>query len=206
MKSPDLAQQRVRSLNALERVLDWITPWLVEVGSWALGGLIALNLVVIAALITVGPVDRAVEIGVAAFACALPFDVAGIVLLRLIKDARDSRFDDLTLKAFQEAQFPDFEAYLPPANERESFARRRARIALAYALVISTLSIALTLAGLVASLWHLAPWVAGAFVATVAFSGLALVAVVVHSLPPQSEAERQLRRRHSTRRPQKEPR
>jgi hypothetical protein len=206
MKSPDLAEQRVRSLSALGRMVEWITPWVVEVGSWALGGLIALNLVVISALITVGPVDRAVRIGLASFACALPFDVAGIILLRLIKDARDIRIDDLAQRAFQEAQFPDFEAYLIPASERESFAKRRVRIALAYALVIAALSIALTLAGLVASLWHMAPWVAGVFVVTVAFIGFTLVAVVAQSLPPESEAERELRRRYSERRRQEESR
>jgi len=194
------AEASVRTLNALERVVEWITPWLVEVGSWVFGGLIALNLVIIAALITVGPIDRAVQIGVVAFACALPLDVAGIVLLRLIKDAQDVHIDDVTLKAFQETRFPDIEAYFPPPSERGSFARRRARIALAYALAIAALSTGLSLLGLAAALWHMGPWVAATFVATLVVSALALAAVVVHSSPPESDAERALRRRSRARR------
>lgn len=183
------------SINALARLVEWITPWLVEVGSWAFGGLIALNLVVIAALLTVGPVDRAVLIAVSAFAYALPFDIAGIVLLRLIKDVQDIRIDDLTLQAFQEAHFPHIEAYFPAARERATFTKRRARIALAYVFVIAVVSTGLTFTGLVASLWHMAPWVAKSFVATAGTSVLILVAVMVHSLPPHSQAERDLRRR-----------
>ena len=118
-------------------MIEWITPWLVEVGSWMFGGLVALNLVVIAALLTVGPVDRAVMIGVAAFF----------------------------------------------ASEREAFTRRRTRTALAYVVVVAALSVGLTLAGLVASLWHMAPWVAGAFATTVTVGFVVLAAVVVHSLP-----------------------
>jgi hypothetical protein len=204
MKAPAQAEQSSRSANAIERLVVWTTPWLVEVGSWVFGGLIALNLVVIAALITVGPVDRAVLIGVVAFACALPLDIAGIVLLRLVKDARDIHIDDLGLKAFQEAQFPDIEAYFPPVGDRESSTKRREWLALAYALSIATLSMALTLVGLVASLWHLAPWIAVSFVVAATISILLIVVVAVHSLPPPSEAEHPIRRSHRARGPRKE--
>jgi len=190
------ADQSRRAMQGLASLIERIAPWLVEVGSWVLGGLIALNLVVIAALITVGPVDAAVLISVTAFACALPLDVAGIVLLRLIKDAQDIGIDDLTLQAFQEAHFPDIEAYFPPARERAALARRRGRIALAYALGIAALSVALTLTGLVASLWHMAPWVAEVFAATVTLSAILLVVAFAHSLPPESAAEKELKRRH----------
>jgi hypothetical protein len=189
--SPELTEQRVRSLSALARVVEWITPWLIEVGSWVLGGLIALNLVVIAALITVGPVDRAVRIATATFACALPFDVAGILLLRMIKDARDLRFDDLAARAFQEARFPGFEEHVPGPAERGSLAAHRARVALSYALVITALSVASTFTGVVASLWHMAPWVAGSFLVAASISGLFLVAVAAHTLPSGPEVERE---------------
>lgn len=192
----DPAEQSKRSMLGLARLVERITPWLVEVGSWILGGLIALNLVVIAALITIGPVDTAVLIAVTAFACALPLDVAGIVLLRLIKDAKDVRIDELTLQAFREAHFPDIEAYFPPAGKRKSFSQRRGRIALGYALVIAALSGALTLTGIVASLWHMAPWVALVFGATVTLSTVLLIVVIAHSLPPESAAEKELKRQY----------
>jgi len=183
-------------MQGLARLLERITPWLVEVGSWSLGGLIALNLVVIAALVTVGPVDVSVRIAVTAFACALPLDVAGIVLLRLVKDWQEYRIDELTLQSFQDAHFPDIEAYFPPSRERASLARRRARIALAYTLGIATTSVALTLVGMAASLWHMAPWIAATFTVTVVLSVILLVVILAHSLPPESEAEQELKARY----------
>jgi hypothetical protein len=41
---------------------------LVDVGSWIFGALTAVNLVVISALITVGPVDAAIRLSTAALA------------------------------------------------------------------------------------------------------------------------------------------
>jgi hypothetical protein len=183
-------------MKGLAGLIERITPWLLEVGSWVFGGLIALNLVIIAALITVGPVDAAVLIAVTAFACALPLDVAGIVLLRLMKDVQDIHLDDLALQAFQEAQFPKIEAYFPPARARESLAKSRARIALGYALAMAALSVALTLTGIGSALWHMAPWVAEVFTATVILSAVLLVVVTAHSLPSQTAAEKQLKRQY----------
>ncbi len=192
---PDQSRQAMRGLAGL---LDRITPWLVEVGSWVFGGLLALNLVVIAALITVGPADAAVLVGVVAFACALPLDVTGLLLLRLIKDVRDVPIDDLTLQAFREAQFPNIEAYFPARRDREAVNQRRSRVILGYTVVIGTLSSTLTLTGLTASLWHMARWVAELFIATTALSAVLLVASMAHSLPPESEAEKELKRRLET--------
>ena len=189
------SEESRKALQGLAGLVDRTTSWLVEVGTWVLGGLVALNLVVIAALITVGPVDRAVLVAVVAFACALPLDVAGIVLLRLIKDIEDVRLEQFTLAAFREARFPNIEAYFPPTRERKRYGQRRARIGLAYALAITGLSVALTVVGIVASLWHMAPWVAEAFAAAVVVSAVVLMAVVAHSLPPESPAEMELKRK-----------
>ena len=105
-----------QSLDAIRRLLDRTTPWLSEIGSWIFGGLVAVNFVLISALLTVGPVDSAVRISVTLFACALPMDVAGIVVLRLTKDLMDFGVDDLALQAFKESGFPEIDAYLPPAR------------------------------------------------------------------------------------------
>ena len=80
-----LDEQSARTFRGLRNVAERLTPWLVDVGSWIFGGLTAVNLVVISALITVGPVDAAIRTASAALAAALPLNVAGIILLRLIK-------------------------------------------------------------------------------------------------------------------------
>ena len=190
------AEQSKRAMKGLTALLERMTPWLIEVGSWSLGGLIALNLVVIAALVTVGAVDVPVRIAVVAFACALPLDVAGIVLLRVIKDWQDYRIDELTLQSFQDAHFPEIEAYFPSPRDRALLARRRARVALAYAFGIATTSALLTLIGMAAALWHMAPWIAESFSVTVALSTLLLIAVIAHAMPPESQAEKELKRRY----------
>ena len=106
---PAVDEQSARTFRALRNLAERITPWLVDVGSWIFGGLTAVNLVVISALITVGPVDAAIRTSTAALAAALPLNVAGIILLRLIKDVNDVCLDDLTLRAFQDAAFPEID-------------------------------------------------------------------------------------------------
>ena len=190
----DEAERTTRTRTALTRLVDHTAPWLVEVGTWIFGGLMALNLVVIAALVTVGPVDAAVLVSAAAFACALPLEVAGMVVLRLSKDADDIRLERVALRSFQRARFPDIEAYFPPRRQQRAVARRRARLTLGYALAIALLSMALTLMGILAALWHLAPWVAEAGLAALVLSSILLVGVFVHSMPPPSAAEKRLTR------------
>ncbi len=191
------AERTKRTGTALARLLDQTMSWLVEVGTWVFGGLMALNLVIIAALITVGPVDVAVLISVATFACALPLEVAGMIVLRLSKDADDIRLDTLALRSFQEARFPDIEAHFPPSSERAAVARTRARVTLAYAFAIATLSLILTLTGVLAALWHMAPWVAEAALGALTLSVLLLLALFIHTMPRTSEAEKRLTREQS---------
>src|ERR1041384_6181520 len=141
---PALDEQSARTFRGLRHLAGRITPWLVDVGSWIFGGLTAVNLVVLSALITVGPVDAAIRMATAALAAAVPLNVAGIILLRLIKDATDVGLDDLTSQAFQKAGFPDVEAYFPSADESPAQRTRRSRIALLYSLGIAAVSIGLT--------------------------------------------------------------
>ena len=152
----DLEDQSRRSLAGLFNLIERTTPWLFDVGSWIFGGLIAFNLVVIASLITVGPVDRAVLTAVTTLGCALPLNVAGIVLLRLTKDVQDIGLDDMAREAFRDAGFANIDAYFQPTRQKASMRRRQTGVALGYAFSIAALSMPLTAIGLVASLWHMA--------------------------------------------------
>jgi len=198
MKKPthDLEQESKRSLNALGNLVEILTPWLLDVGSWVFGGMIAFDLVIISALITVGPVDRTILMSLTAFVCALPLNVTGVFLLRLIQDMKDIRIDDLALQAFQDSGFPDIEAYFPPSRERKSLHKRRSNIALRYSMAIVTLSLALTLIGLVAALWHMAWWIGAVLLGMVVLSAALVIVIMAHALPPESEAEKTLKRRY----------
>jgi hypothetical protein len=193
---PAIDEQSARTFRGLRNLAARITPWLVDVGSWIFGGLIAVNLVVFSALITVGPVDAAIRTSTAALAAALPLNVAGIVLLRLIKDVNDVGLDDLTLRAFRDAGFPDVDAYFPSPGERASQHSRRSRVALLYSLGIAAVSVALTAAGVAAAGWHMGHWIAWVFLFSIMLSVVLVTVAIAHALPPESDAEKSLQRRH----------
>lgn len=200
--SPAVDAQAARTFSGLRNLAERITPWLVDVGSWIFGGLTAVNLVVISALITVGPVDAAIRTSTAALAAALPLNVAGIILLRLMKDVNDVGLDDLTLRAFQDAGFPEIDAYFPSPVERASQHARRSRVALLYALGIAAVSIALTVTGMATALWHMGQWIAVVLVSAVILSAVLVTVAIAHALPPESAAEQSLKLRYRERRPE----
>src|SRR5437588_9086609 len=90
----DLEEQSRQSMQAVGNLRERITPWLFEFGSWIFGGLIAFILLVIPALITVGPARSAILVSITAFACALPLNVAGLFLLRLVQDLKNASIDE----------------------------------------------------------------------------------------------------------------
>lgn len=193
----NLEAQSRQSMQAVGNLIERITPWLFAFGSWVFGGLIAFNLMVIASLITVGPVQPAILVASAALACALPFNVAGLFLLKLIPEMKEAGIDEHMLHTFQEAGFP-VEAYFP--QEKASLHRRRSRITLSYALGILVFSLLLTLCGMAAALWYLAWWVGVTFLLMVLISQALVIIVFAHSLPPASEEEKEHKRRYKEQR------
>jgi len=175
-------------------------PWLFEVGSWIFGGLLAFNLVLVSALITVGPADDAILISITALACALPLEVAGMCVVRFAKDARNVGIDDLTLQSFKDAGFPDIEAYFPPAGERDRLRARRSAVALRYSLGIGSLSMALTALGLLAALWYMAWWACAAALAAALLSTVLVVMFLMSSQPAASRTEENLKRHYAEQR------
>ncbi|HYT33570.1 MAG TPA: hypothetical protein VEL69_00925 [Ktedonobacteraceae bacterium] len=190
---PDLEAQSRQSLQAVGKLIGRLTPWLFAFGSWIFGGLIAFNLLVVASLMTVGPVHPAILVSIAAFACALPLNVAGLFLLKLIQEMKEVGIDEHLLHAFQEADFP-IEAYVP--QDSASLQRRRTNVALCYSLGILALSLVLTLAGMTAALWYMAWWVGIIFLVMVLISQILVILVIAHSLPPTSEEEKEQKRRY----------
>ena len=187
---PAVDEQSRRTFSGLRNLAERITPSLVDVGSWIFGGLIAVNLVVLSALITVGPVDAAIQTSTAALASALPLNVAGIVLLRLIKDVNDVGLDDLTLRAFQDAGFPNIDAYFPPPGERAVQQARRSRVAMLYSMGIAAVSIALTMTGMSAAMWHMGRPIAFVLLTAATLSVAVVGVAIAHTLPPGSDGKR----------------
>ena len=159
--------QTVKGLGTLgERLI----PWLLDLGSWIFGALIAFNLLVLAALLTVGPVDPAVLVATAAIALGLPPAVAGFFVLKLLEDVKRVRLDDLAAEAFQEAGFSVQEQVLSP-DAVESMVKRTTRNVLIYSYSLLAASVLLTVIGIGAALWHMGWWISLAFVVMTLVSG-----------------------------------
>jgi hypothetical protein len=161
---PVVDEQSARTFRGLRDLAERIAPWLVDVGSWIFGGLTAVNLVVLSALI--------------------------------------AALDDLALRAFQDAGFPEIDAYFPSPAASASQHAKRSRVALLYALGIAALSTALTTTGTGAAVWHMGRWIALVFLSAVILStGLVMVAIA-HALPSESAAEKALKLRYREGRPE----
>ncbi|HUE66607.1 MAG TPA: hypothetical protein VMP38_00400 [Candidatus Acidoferrum sp.] len=158
----------LRTQAALGTLLARVTPWLLDLGNWIFGALIAFSLVILGAMLTVGPVDRAVLVATAAFALALPLDVAGFVLLRIAVDMKKVDLETVATAAFVEAGFTSEEVG-QALDPRES-EQKRTRKVLLYSYNLLGLTALLTLVGMTAALWHMAWWIGVGFAAMLLLS------------------------------------
>lgn len=193
--SLEAAEEQYRqSMQAYRKLLEKGTPWLFDVGSWIFGGLIAFTVLIMASLITVGPVDLFIKISITALALALPLDVTGLVLLRLVQDIQPVKFEEEVSHTFQEAGLMPDDLQVPSLTALQAMRIRGTQIALRYALGILTLSMILTVVGLTATLWHMSWWIGAAFVAMVLISLVVVMLAMAASQPPVSAEERKRRR------------
>ncbi len=188
--SPSELQEQDRKLwKGLGRFIDRIAPTLFEVGVWIFGSLIAFNLLVLASLFTIGPVDLSIKIATIAFALDLPLNLAGLIMLRLVQELKGSGFENQLVQAFKEEGYisdqipqpPDLDAALTEIN------KRRMSIVLQAASVAIVVSLLLTLAGMISTLWYMAWWISVAFIAMIVACLITLILIMVRSQPPESQ-------------------
>lgn len=176
------AEAYTTDIAAFGKLVERITPWLLDLGSWIFGGLIGFNLLILAALIPIRPVDPTIKVSMTAFALALPLNVTGFVLLKLVQDMERVGVDEVVAQAFEEVGFSAAER-VPDIKDPEALHKRRTRSVLGYGLGILALSAVLTVTGVSAVLWETAWWIGIAFLAMVVISiGMAL-AVTRQVLP-----------------------
>src|SRR5215467_12926693 len=117
-------EQNKQIMQAFGKLVEGISPWLLEFGSWIFGGLIAFTLLVMASLFTIGPGDSIIIVSTAAFAFSLPLNVTGLILLRLVKDLEHVGFEEEFVQAFQDVDFKTGEQVASPKT-LESLPKRR---------------------------------------------------------------------------------
>jgi hypothetical protein len=139
----------------------------MELGNWIFGGLIAFNLVILGAVLTIEPVDDAVRIAIAAGALALPPSAVGLILFRLVADVRTIRQSETAKQAIHDAGFTLDGV---PPSERQAAVRRLYTAILRFTNGLMILTVLLTFGALTAALWHAAWWIGVAFLAVLALS------------------------------------
>ena len=180
MAEPDYEQENQRLRQGLENFFERVTPWLFDLGSWIFGSLLAFNLLLLGSLFTIGPVDRAARIGTLAFALALPLNVTGLVLLRLVRELKDIKIEDELAHALLEVGFTGGGRVAPPPFE--AMRQRRSRVVLVVSPFVMVVSTLLTVIGMTATLWHMAWWIALGFLLMIVV-GIAVVTAVVAGSP-----------------------
>jgi hypothetical protein len=188
-------EQNKQIMKAFENLVERISPWLLEFGSWIFGGLIAFTLLVIASLFTIGPVDRAVTISTAAFAFALPLNLTGLLLLRLVNDLKHVGFEEELEQAF-EGTDPVVREKAASQNTLESMRKRRTIFFLSISFGILELSVLLILIGMIAVLWHMAWWIGVAFFVIVILCLVLVYIAISKSQPPESPDEKKQKRHY----------
>jgi hypothetical protein len=184
----DEEEQNQLLWKGFEKFFDRIYPWLFDLGLWIFGSLIAFNLLILASLFTVGPVDGAVTVATAALALALPVNVTGLFLLRLVRELKDVKVEDELAQAFLDVGFTGGgRVAAPPALE--AMRRRRTKIVLSVSPGVLVLGVLLTMTGLVATLWHMARWIAAGFLVMALFSLLTVISVIAASQPRDSRED-----------------
>ena len=192
MTLPALPEQEIQDRllwRGFEKFFDRITPWLFELGLWIFGSLIAFNLLLLASLFTIGPVDRAVVIATAALTLALPLDVTGLILLRLVRDLTNVKFEDELVQAFHEVGYTGG-GRIPASPTVETMRRRRTRIVLWTFPGVLALSALLSLTGMAATLWHMTWWIAVVFIVTTILSVIVILAVAAVQSPQTPDNKR----------------
>jgi MFS family permease len=183
-----------QSMKALEAMAESITPWLVEFGSWIFAGLIGFALIVIAPLVTLGPVETTILVSTVALALTLPLNLAGLLLLRLVQDMQ--RYEDKLAQGVHDASAILGAEFASPLAASPT-QKRRTEMILIFSLGILTVSALLTLIGLVAALWHVAWWIGVLFLLMTIIS-LGIVVVALSAVrPPQSQEERERKQRYA---------
>jgi hypothetical protein len=188
-------QERIKqSMKAVDRLVERIAPTLVDFGTWIFGGLIAFTLLIMASLLTIGPVDPAIMVATTTFALALPLNIAGLFLLRLVQDLAQMGFEEEVTQAFQEVGLTEG-GRVPTPQILEAQRKRRTAVFLRFSVGILALSAILTLAGMIATLWHMAWWIGVAFFAMIVISlGIVIIAFGTSLAPDSSEEKLQKRR------------
>lgn len=136
----------------MEKSQQITARWLYELGGWIFGGLIAAAIMLFPALIALGFADRATLIAGLALAISLPFDLAGLAIIRYFKDLTQATEEARAVLA-QNANV-DAETLTRIKVESEAFTPAKRRVMDFTASLILVVSMLFTLISVGSALWR----------------------------------------------------
>lgn len=145
------------SMAWMQKSQEMTAQLLYDLGGWIFGGLIIANLMLLQALISLGFADRAILVAALAVVLALPFNLAGLsvirystALTRAVEEARHTLAQNGNMDAETLINLTRTSAALPDAK------RKAMDSSVSLALYLSVL---FTIIGLCSALWHIS-WAA----------------------------------------------
>ncbi|HEY0752508.1 MAG TPA: hypothetical protein VGD98_00900 [Ktedonobacteraceae bacterium] len=170
---PDLRQQ---SMLWMQKSLEITSKLLYDLGNWIFGGLIVANLMLLQALIGLGFADRAILVAGLATVLALPFNLAGLGLIRYFNSLNQAAEEARQVLA-QNGNL-DAGTLIRLTNDSSVFSSGKRQVmdsSVSLALYLSTL---FTVVGFASALWHIS-WAVTLFFIISSVVGVLLVVRVI---------------------------
>jgi hypothetical protein len=162
----------------MQKSQEITAQWLYDLGGWIFGGLIVVALMLLQDLISLGFADRAALVAGLAISIALPFNLAGLGIIRYYNDL--NRTTEQARLALGQNSNLDADTLIRLARESDAFPPDKHRVmdsSISWALYLSVL---FTIIGLSAALWRIS-WVATLLFLVASVLGVLLVLRVVRS-------------------------
>lgn len=170
---------RQTSLSWMQKSQEITVKWLYELGGWIFGGLLIAALLLLYDLILLGSADRATLVAGLAIALALPFNLAGLGLIRYYSALTQAVVEAKQLLA-QNSNL-DAETLNRLIRNSESFSPGKHQTMDMSVSLALYLSIFLTLIGASAALWRISWAVTLLFLVAVVLAFLLVLRVIRRS-------------------------
>jgi hypothetical protein len=167
---------RQASQNWMEKGQEITAKWLYDLGGWIFGGLIVAALMLLQDLISLGFADRAALVAGLAIAIALPFNLAGLGIIRYFM-ALNQAVEEAQ-KVLAENPDLDRETLERLTLDSNAFPPARHKVMDSSVSLSLYLSVFFTLIGLSSALWRIS-WVVTVLFLIACIAGVLLILRVI---------------------------
>jgi len=166
------------SLEWMEKSQKITAKWLYDLGGWIFGGLLIAALLILQVLILLGFADRATLIAGLTIAIALPFNLAGLGVVRYFRSLHQAVAE--ARQALGQNTNLDAETLIQLTRDSEAFPPEKHKIMDSSVSLALYVSVLFTIIGLSSALWRIS-WAATLLFLIACVAGVLLVWRVVRS-------------------------